>query len=100
MKLMFNILFYLIIFFDIFLIINQSLLYIKKENNNYENFILEYTGLKNKDDTFLKKNEKLMNFELGLIIILCFGFLLSFVFNCVKMKDCKEKNICYLYLYN
>ena len=76
MKLMFNILFYLIIFFDIFLIINQSLLYIKKENNNYENFILEYTGLKNKDDTFLKKNEKLMNFELGLIIILCFGFLL------------------------
>ena len=63
-------------------------MYIKRKKiiSNYENFILEYTGLKNKDDSFLKKNEKLMSFDLGLIIIFCLGFLLSFIFNCVEKK--------------
>ncbi len=78
--------------FGIILLIIESLLYVSRKNiiSNYENFILEYTGLKNKDDTFLKKNKKLMGFDLGLIIIFSFEIILSFVFYCVEL-NCEKK---------
>ena len=79
---------YVSITFGITLLIIESLLYVSRKNiiSNYENFILEYTGLKNKDDTFLKKNEKLMGFDLALIIIFSFEIFLSFVFCCVGLN--------------